>query len=167
MVARVGNNIVVAGGACHFEDDPLAVEIEIKYKTKKNSCTMYSFDCKMMNWEAPYDLRREESVFFSVTGMMRDRLVVVGIVGDAVNVKAVSIWEVRKELGFEMVELCVMPKEMVEKLRGRGCEWRSVRNKVVDDGVWMGRVVLCGDDVGFGDLNNALLRKCKFELKHV
>ncbi|KAL5063418.1 hypothetical protein RYX36_025155 [Vicia faba] len=238
VVARIGNNIVVAGGACDFEDDPLAVEMynidsqdwircesmpemmkdttsstwlsatvsgEIMYVTEKNSCTMYSFDCKTMKWESPYDLRREESVFFSVMGTLRDWLVMVGIVGDAENVKGVKIWEVKKELGFEMVELCVMPKEMVEKLRGDsesellnsielvcigdfiyiynpsepeemvvcevlkggGCEWQSVRNRVVDDGVRMRRMVLCGSDVGLEDLKYAVLRKCRFELKHV
>ncbi|CAL5197262.1 unnamed protein product [Lathyrus oleraceus] len=151
VVARFGNRIVVAGGACDFEDDPLAVEMydidsgnwiqcesmpemmedttastwlsvavagEFMYVTEKNSGTLYSFDCKTMTWQGPYELRREESVFFSVTGMVRNRLVVVGIVGDAENVKGVKIWEVKKELGFETMELCAMPKEMVKKLIG-------------------------------------------------
>ncbi|XP_058768364.1 F-box/kelch-repeat protein At1g23390 [Vicia villosa] len=238
VVARVGNCIVVAGGACDFEDDPLAVEMynidsrdwircesmpemmkdttsstwlsvavagEVMYVTEKNSGTMYSFDCKTMTWQGPYDLRREENMFFSVTGTVQDRLVVVGISGDAENVKGVKIWEVKEELGFEMVELCAMPKEMVEKLRGEsgsellnsielvcigdfvyvynrsepeemvacevlkggGCEWRSVRNRVVNDGVRMGRVVLCGGDVGLEDLKSAVSGKCRFELDQV
>ncbi|CAK8561987.1 unnamed protein product [Lathyrus sativus] len=239
VVAQVGNCIVVAGGACDFEDDPLAVETydidsriwmrcesmpemmkdttastwlsvavagEFMYVTEKNSGMMYSFDCKTMTWQGPYNLRREESVFFSVTGTVRDRLVVVGIVGDAENVKGVKIWEVKKEFGFETMELCAMPKEMVEKLRGEsesellnsielvcigdfvyvynpsepeemvvcevfnggGCEWRSVRNKAVNDGTRIGRVVLCGGgDVRLEDLKSVVSGKCKFELVHV
>ncbi|KAL5063421.1 hypothetical protein RYX36_025158 [Vicia faba] len=145
------------------------VSDEVMYVTKKKYGMMYSFDCKMIKWEAPYDLRREESVFFSIMGMMRDRLVVVGIVGDVENKKGVKIWELVCIGDFIYVYNPLELEEMVvcEVLKGGGCEWQSVRNKVVDDGVRMGRVVLCGGDVRLEDLKNAVLRKCRFELKHV
>lgn len=157
IVALVGKCIVVAGGVCDFEDDPLAVEIydmesrdwircesmpemmkdtttstwlsvavvgEFMYVTEKNSGTMYSFDCKMMTWQGPYDLRGEESIFHYETGTLKNRLVVVGIVGDAENVKGVEVWEVKEKLGLELKleNLGVMPSKMVKKLRGTESE---------------------------------------------
>lgn len=157
IVARVGKCVVVAGGVCDFEDDPLAVEIydmesrdwircesmpemmkdtttstwlsvtvvdEFMYVTEKNSGTMYSFDCKMMMWQGPYDLRGEESVLHYETGTLKNCLVVVGIVGDAENVKGVKVWEVKEKLGLglKMEKLGVMPSKMVKKLRGTESE---------------------------------------------
>ncbi|GAU41150.1 hypothetical protein TSUD_190500 [Trifolium subterraneum] len=153
IVAHMGNHIVVAGGACDFEDDPLAVEMydieshnwikcpsmpemmkdtttlvwlsivvvgEFLYLMVKNTGIMYSFNCKTMMWQGPYDLRGDESVFYYAMGEVENRLVAVGILGDAENVKGVKVWEVKVELklGLGMVELGVMPKEMVVKLRG-------------------------------------------------
>ncbi|XP_045833309.1 F-box/kelch-repeat protein At1g23390-like [Trifolium pratense] len=155
IVARAGNHIVVAGGACDFEDDPLAVEMydmeshkwiqcqsmpemmkdtttltwlsvvvigEFLYLMAKNTGIMYSFNCKTMMWQGPYDLRGgEESVFYYTMGTVQNRLVVVvGIVGGEENVKGVKVWEIKEELelGLGMVELGVMPEDMVVKLRG-------------------------------------------------
>jgi hypothetical protein len=153
IVAHVENHIFVVGGACDFEDDPLAVEMydieshnwircqsmpemmkdtttltwlsvvvvgEFLYLMVKNTGIMYSFNCKMMTWQGPYDLRGEENVFYYAVGTVQNHLMVAGIIGDAENVKGVKVWEVKDELelGLRMVELGVMPKEMIVKLRG-------------------------------------------------
>jgi hypothetical protein len=86
----------------------------------KNIGIMYSFNWKMMTWQGPYDLRGEENVFYYAVGTVQNHLMVAGIIGDAENVKGVKVWEVKDELelGLRMVELGVMPKEMIVKLRG-------------------------------------------------
>lgn len=150
VVARVGKRVVVAGGACDFEDDPLAVEVydlesrawltcesmpellkgstastwlsvavagEKMHVTEKNSGLTYTFDCDTMKWEGPYDVRFDENVSYCVTGTIRGRLIVVGIMGDAENVK---LWEVKGELGLgsELGVLGSFPKEMLAKVVG-------------------------------------------------
>ncbi|CAL0311889.1 unnamed protein product [Lupinus luteus] len=153
IVACVGNHIVIAGGACDFEDDPLAVETydivknawvtcqsmpellkgstastwlsvavvgDTMYLTEKYSGMTYTFNPIANLWNGPFDLRPDQSVMFCVTGTLRKRLAVAGIVGEGENVKVVKIWVVKGELGSGMVmeELSEMPKEMVEKIMG-------------------------------------------------
>ncbi|KAI5436880.1 hypothetical protein KIW84_023121 [Lathyrus oleraceus] len=168
IVALVGARVVVAGGACDFEDDPLAVEMydiesrsgwimcpsipamlksaststwisvavvaETMYLTEKNSGLTYSFHSDTMIWEGPYDLRPDESVFYSVTGMLSEKLTVAGLVGEEGNVREVKLWAVKEELGSGMEEIGSMPKEMVEKLKGDS-EFGSV------EVVWVGNFV--------------------------
>ncbi|XP_057419295.1 F-box/kelch-repeat protein At1g23390-like [Lotus japonicus] len=159
VVACVGGCIIVAGGACDFEDDPLAVEMydagsrtwsrcesmpeilkgstastwlsvavagDRVHVTEKNSGVTYSFDSETKSWLGPYELRPEEGVFYCVTGTVRGRLVVAGMVGEAENVKGVKLWEVKGELGigskYWCEELGAMPKAMVAKMKGDdGC----------------------------------------------
>ncbi|CAI8587574.1 unnamed protein product [Vicia faba] len=168
IVALVGKRVVVAGGACDFEDDPLAVEMydtenhrdwimcpsmpatlksasastwisvavvgETMYMTEKNSGLTYSFNPITMNWEGPYDLRPDESVFYSVTGLLSEKLTVAGLVGEPGNVREIILWAVKEELGSGMEEIGSMPKEMVEKLKGDS-EFGSV------EVVWVGNFV--------------------------
>ncbi|XP_058772293.1 F-box/kelch-repeat protein At1g23390-like [Vicia villosa] len=167
IVARVGKRVVVSGGACDFEDDPLAVEMydmenrdwimcpsmpamlksasasmwisvavvgETVYLTEKNSGLTYSFHSVMKVWEGPYDLRPDESVFYSVTGTLSEKLTVAGLVGEPGNVREVKLWAVKEELGSGMEEIGSMPKEMVEKLKGDS-EFGSV------EVVWVGNFV--------------------------
>lgn len=166
-VARVGKRVVIAGGVCEFEDDPLAVEMydmesgnwvmcpsmptrlksvsastwlsvavvgEVMFLTEKNSGVTYSFNTITMNWEGPYNLSPDESVFYSVTGILSEKLTVAGLVGEPGNVKEVKLWRVKEELGSEMEEIGSMPKEMVEKLKGDS-EFGSV------EVVWVGNFV--------------------------
>ncbi|GAU33805.1 hypothetical protein TSUD_221430 [Trifolium subterraneum] len=167
IVARVGTRVVVAGGVCEFEDDPLAVEMydmesrnwvmcpsmptmlrnmsastwlsvvvvgEVMYVTDKNSAMTYSFNTITMNWDGPYNLCPNESVFYSVTGILSEKLTVTGLVGEPGNVKEVKLWRVNEELGSGMEEIGSMPKEMVEKLKGDS-EFGSV------EPVWVGNFV--------------------------
>ncbi|KAG5138098.1 hypothetical protein JHK82_022829 [Glycine max] len=161
-VARVGTKIILAGGACDFEDDPLAVEAydteshawlrcepmpgilkgstastwltvavagDKMHVTEKNSGVTCSFDCGTMTWQGPFNLRPDQSVFHCVTGTIRGRLMVAGLVGDAENVKEVKLWEVKGGLGLGLgfEEIGAVPKEMVVKLvMGEGdccCCW--------------------------------------------
>ncbi|WJX62027.1 hypothetical protein P8452_47067 [Trifolium repens] len=167
IVARVGKRVVVAGGVCEFEDDPLAVEMydmeignwvvcpsmptrlksvsastwlsvtvvgEAMFMTEKNSGLTYSFNTITMNWEGPYNLCPDESVFYSITGILSEKLTVAGLVGEPGNVKEVKLWRVKEELGSGMEEIGSMPKEMVEKLKGDS-EFGSI------EVVWVGNFV--------------------------
>ncbi|KAK9277443.1 hypothetical protein L1049_006986 [Liquidambar formosana] len=169
IVAVVGHLIVIAGGVCDFENDPLAVEIydletrtwatcqsmPIKLKdsaaatwlsvavndrkmfvTEKSSSIMYSFDPNTMNWEGPYDLRPDPCMFFSAIVFVGDRLILVGLIGDAENVKSVKMWEVNGE-PFECREVGVMPTVMVEKLRGENSELASIGVSAAGDLVYI------------------------------
>ncbi|KAG4936043.1 hypothetical protein JHK85_050962 [Glycine max] len=180
IVARVGSHIILAGGACDFEDEPLAVEAydteslawlrcepmpeilkgstastwlavavsgDKMHVTEKKSGVTYSFDCGTMTWQGPYNLRPSENVFYCVTGTIRGRLMVAGLVGDAENVKEVKLWEVKGELGLGLRYWCeeigAIPKEMVVRLvMGEGdcccCCWGVVGSIEVH---WVGDYV--------------------------
>ncbi|KAK7386783.1 hypothetical protein VNO78_27119 [Psophocarpus tetragonolobus] len=154
VVGMVGAVVVVAGGACEFEDDPLAVEAyntesrawvrcesmpeilkgstastwlsvavagDKMHVTEKNSGVTYTFETNTMTWRGPYDLRPDQSVMQCVTGTIRGRLMVAGVVGEWESVK---LWEVKGELGLGLGYWCeeigAVPKEMVVKLMGEG-----------------------------------------------
>jgi len=166
IVARVGNCVVVAGGACEFEDDPLAVELynmesrdwatcqlmptmltlsastwlsvavvgEAMLVTERISGVTYMFNTITMKWEGPYNLRPNESVFYTVTGTLSEKLTVAGLVGEPGNVREVKLWAVKEEIGSGMEEIGSMPKEMVEKLKGDS-EFGSI------EAIWVGNFV--------------------------
>ncbi|MED6180764.1 hypothetical protein PIB30_013392 [Stylosanthes scabra] len=129
VVARVGNRVVVAGGACDFEDDLHAVEVydmearawetsrsmpellkgsmwlsvavagDKMLVTEKTSGVTYSFDPVSDTWHGPYDLRPDQNVFYCVTGVLAGKLTVAGVIGDKKNVKGLRLWSVEGELG--------------------------------------------------------------------
>lgn len=149
IVSVVGSRIIIAGGSCDFEDDPLAVEIyDIEsrswdscqsmpatlkdsaastwlsiavndrqmFVTEKTSGATYSFDPATKTWHGPYDLRPDPSVFFSAIGFAGDRMILVGLIGDADNVKNVKVWKINEEtMKCEVVG--EMPQLLLEKLR--------------------------------------------------
>ncbi|KAL3501166.1 hypothetical protein ACH5RR_035615 [Cinchona calisaya] len=149
IVARVGDSIVVAGGACDFEDDPLAVEIySLKSRTwrtcdsmpaslkdsaastwlsiaasseklfvmEKHSGATHCFDLDSNDWSEPQDLRPDQRCFYSVIGYVKDRLILVGLIGNVEKVEKVKIWEVGCE-SFECREIGEMPLGFLRKLR--------------------------------------------------
>ncbi|XP_041013184.1 F-box/kelch-repeat protein At1g23390 [Juglans microcarpa x Juglans regia] len=98
----------------------IAVDEQRMYVTEKTSGMTHSFDPSTKTWHGPYNLRPGTNVFSPVIGFVHGRMVVVGLIGDAENVKGVKLWEVSK--GTETVELREvgeMPKELVEKLKGK------------------------------------------------
>ncbi|BBN69120.1 Kelch repeat-containing F-box family protein [Prunus dulcis] len=152
IVALVGHRIIVAGGTCDYEDDPLAVEMydvttrtwdtcdsmpailkdsaastwlsvavddSKMYVTEKISGVTYSFDPNSKAWFGPYDLRPDGSVFISVIGFANGRLILVGAVGNAENLKGVKVWEVKGALLERKEMIGEMPAEMVEMVKGR------------------------------------------------
>ena len=102
----------------------VAVDGNRMYVTEKNSCVTYFLDPNNKTWHGPYDLRPDQNIYTCVTGILHNRLIMVGAVGDSENVKSVKLWEVRGELelDWELKEIGEMPEEMVEKLKGEsGC----------------------------------------------
>lgn len=74
---------------------------------EKCSGVMYLFDPVYNVWSGPYDLRRDERVFYSVIGYSNNRLIMIGLSGereDFESVKTVKVWEVNCE-SFECDEI--------------------------------------------------------------
>ncbi|XVF85013.1 hypothetical protein PTKIN_Ptkin17bG0084600 [Pterospermum kingtungense] len=161
IVTVLGLHIIVAGGACDFEDDPLSVEIydlgtrkwdkcesmpaalkdsaastwlSVAANTKKlyamdqDSGITYSFDPNSRVWSGPYDLRHDQNIYFSVIGILRDnKMIMMGLLGNSENVKEVKVWELKGE-SFEFCkEIGMMPKELVEKLKGEYTSLSSIK----------------------------------------
>ncbi|XVF02495.1 hypothetical protein REPUB_Repub04eG0180100 [Reevesia pubescens] len=160
IVDLVGHRIIFAGGACDFEDDPLAVEIyDVNTRTWERSESMpatlkdsaastwlsvaantkkmfmmeqltgltHFFNLKSKIWSAPYDLRPDRSIYFSVIGFHGHSLIMVGLLGDAEDVNDVKVWEINGESLEYCKEIGVMPKDLVDKLKGEGTSLSSIR----------------------------------------
>ncbi|XP_071927697.1 F-box/kelch-repeat protein At1g23390-like [Coffea arabica] len=153
IVAEVGDSIVVAGGTCDFEDDPLAVEIysiknrswrtcdsmparlkdsaastwlsvaatpEKLFVMEKHSGATYWFDLDSNDWSKQFDIRPDQRCFYSVIGCVKERLILVGLIGDVENVEKVKVWEVGCDSDSGSFDRCMetgeMPRLFVEKL---------------------------------------------------
>ncbi|XP_022733916.1 F-box/kelch-repeat protein At1g23390-like [Durio zibethinus] len=165
IVAMVGRQIIVAGGACDFEDDPLSVEIYDLDTRKWDTCESmpailkdsaastwlsvaanskklyameqvsgiaYSFDPSSRIWSGPFDLRHDQNIYFSVIGIFGDKMIMVGLLGNSENVKDVKIWELKGESFKFCKEIGVMPKELVEKLKGKHTSLSSIKISLMD-----------------------------------
>lgn len=86
------------------------------YVSVKSSGVAYWFDPRGKTWCGPYDVRAGigESVFFSVIGCGGNGMVVVGLTGEAEDVRSVVMWEV--EGGDQ--RKWKLPFELMEKLKG-------------------------------------------------
>lgn len=94
----------------------IAVNDRQMFVTEKTSGATYSFDPATKTWHGPYDLRPDPSVFFSAIGFAGDRMILVGLIGDADNVKNVKVWKINEEtMKGEVVG--EMPQLLLEKLR--------------------------------------------------
>ncbi|XWS34764.1 hypothetical protein CRYUN_Cryun21dG0065500 [Craigia yunnanensis] len=167
VVAVVGNRIIVAGGACDFEDDPLAVEL---YDINAHVGVTHSFNPNSKIWSGPYELRPDRSIYCSVIGFHGDNLIMVGLLGDSENVNGVKVWELNRESFEYSKEIGVMPKELVEKLKGEGTSFSSIRVSSVADFFYIynpgepGELVVL--EVGgeglcrWGSLRNAAVNDC-------
>lgn len=160
VVAMVGRHVIIAGGACDFEDDPLSVEIydldarrwdacdampailkdsaasawlsiaassKTLYVMEQFSGVTHSFDPTSRIWSGPFDLRHDENIFYSVIGIFGDNVIQVGLLGNSENVKDVKVWELKGK-SFEIrEEIAIMPKELVEKLKGEDASLNSIK----------------------------------------
>ncbi|KAK8512851.1 hypothetical protein V6N13_090406 [Hibiscus sabdariffa] len=160
IVAVVGHRIIVAGGACEFEDDPLAVEFydissrrwertESMPATLKDSAAStwlsvtantqtifimeqrsgvtHSFNPDSKTWNGPYDLRPDPNIYFSAIAFHGYKLIMLGLLGDPDDTNEVKVWELSGE-SFEFYnEIGKMPPELVEKLKGEGISFSSIR----------------------------------------
>ncbi|KAJ0725755.1 putative kelch-type beta propeller, F-box-like domain superfamily [Helianthus annuus] len=169
IVAKVGTHVVVAGGTCDFEHDPLAVEIfNIDSRTwskpepmpehfkgsasstwhsvasedhrlfvvTKNDAVLHTFDPVTNTWDGPYNLATDPTMFHSVIGFCNDRLILIGMLGDANDVVGVKLWEVSCE-SFECYEIGEMPVDLVEKLKGDELEVSSIEGRMAGNVVYI------------------------------
>ncbi|KAK8484070.1 hypothetical protein V6N13_017475 [Hibiscus sabdariffa] len=160
IVAMVGRRVIVAGGACYFEDDPLSVEIydvdagrwdtcesmpailrdsaastwlsvaassETLFVMEQHSGSTYSFDPSSRIWSGPFNFRHDRNIFFSVIGIFGDKLTMVGLLGNSENVGEIKVWELKGERFDACKEIAVMPKELVEKLKGEHASLNSIK----------------------------------------
>lgn len=169
IVAQVGHRIVVAGGACDFEDDPLAVEVydqrsrawercdsmpatlkgsasstwlsvavdgDKVYVTERCSGGTYAFDPNSKTWFGPFDLRPDPSGFCWAIGYAGGSMILVGLLGNAEDVKSVKMWEVRGEpLGCK--EMGEMPKNLVEIFKSDSFSVSSIAVAAMGDFVYL------------------------------
>ncbi|KAL4282117.1 hypothetical protein GQ457_03G026230 [Hibiscus cannabinus] len=200
VVALVGRrHIVVAGGACDFEDDPLSVEI-YDLETRKweiceplpaifkhsaastwlsvasNTKKLYAmdqasgitccFDPIARIWSGPFDLRHDPNIYFSVIGISRDNLIMVGLLGNSENVQGIKIWELKGKLFEFSKEIGVVPTELVDKLKGEHACLNSIKIISTHDVLYLynpeepGELVVCEIDgrrgvFQWGSLKNA------------
>ncbi|KAB1207880.1 hypothetical protein CJ030_MR7G024242 [Morella rubra] len=146
------------------------------YVTEKSSGLTYSFDPSTTTWHGPYDMRPGNNVFSSVIGFVNDRMVVVGLIGDAEHVEGVKLWEVKGEF-LELSEMCEMPKELVEKLnKGEGLTLPSIAMTSTGDLAYFhnpsapGELILCEVANGvckWGSVRNAVVNDATRKLRFV
>ncbi|XP_059446875.1 F-box/kelch-repeat protein At1g23390-like [Corylus avellana] len=95
------------------------------YVMEKSSGVTYFFEPSSKTWRGPYDMQPDKKAFSSLIGFINDRMVVVGLIGDAENVNGVKMWEVKGEMS-ELREMGKMPKELVGKLKGESPRVSSI-----------------------------------------
>ncbi|KVH95615.1 F-box/kelch-repeat protein At1g23390-like [Cynara cardunculus var. scolymus] len=92
---------------------------------EKSSGVTHSFNPNNDTWSGPYDMRPDDRVFYSVIGFSDDKLVVIGMLGDAEDVDGIKLWEVNCE-SFEFEEIGEMPASLVENLKSQNLQISSI-----------------------------------------
>ncbi|XP_039034908.1 F-box/kelch-repeat protein At1g23390 [Hibiscus syriacus] len=92
----------------------------------KSSGSTYSFDPTSRIWSGPFNLHHDQNIFFSAIGLSRDKLTMVGLLGNSENVREIKMWELKGESFDVCKEIAVMPKDMVEKLKGEHASLNSI-----------------------------------------
>ncbi|KAG7029207.1 F-box/kelch-repeat protein, partial [Cucurbita argyrosperma subsp. argyrosperma] len=108
------------------------------YVSVKRSGVTYSFDPRTKTWCGPYNVRGDdvESVFFSVIGCGGKGMIVVGLRGEAEDVRSVVMWELLVETEGRRDEW-EMPFQLVEKLKGESEYMPSIHLNVMGDFVFV------------------------------
>lgn len=171
IVAHVGGSVIIAGGTCDFEDDPLAVEIYNTESSTWETCesmpailkdsaastwlsiattgeklvvaekftgVTYTLDPKTKNWSGPYELRPDPRIFHSIIGFSNNRLILIGMIGDAENVTGVKIWKVNTE-SFQCEELGEMPAALIPMLKSETFGVSSISICLAGDYAYMSK----------------------------
>ncbi|TYI29961.1 hypothetical protein ES332_A05G352300v1 [Gossypium tomentosum] len=117
--------------------DPLSVEIydleTRKWDTCESISAIFEHSAASMIWLGPFDLRHDPNIYFSVIGISRDNLIMLGLLGNSENVKDIKIWELKGE-SFELFkEIGAMPKELVEKLKEEHASLSSIKISLTGD----------------------------------
>ena len=95
------------------------------FVTEKTTGETYLFDPATKIWNGPYELRPDPAVFFSAIGFAGDRMILVGLIGDAENVKNVKLWKVDEET-MECEKVGEMPQLLLEKLKNGNSNLASI-----------------------------------------
>ncbi|XVE75013.1 hypothetical protein DITRI_Ditri12bG0063500 [Diplodiscus trichospermus] len=103
------------------------------YIMEQVSGITYSFDPISRIWSGPFDLRRDQDIYFSVIGISDDNLIMVGLLGNSDNLKDVKVWKLKSESFQLCKEMGVMPKELVDKLRGEHLSLNSIKISLMGD----------------------------------
>ncbi|GAV70612.1 Kelch_1 domain-containing protein [Cephalotus follicularis] len=114
----------------------VAVNDNKMYVADKASGVTAWFDPITKTWRGPYDLLPEGNVYHSVIGSLNDRLILVGLIGDAEDVKSVKMWEVDTEL-VKLREIGEMPNSLVNRLKGESCYMTSIGVNMMGDHVYI------------------------------
>lgn len=94
------------------------------FVTEKSSGIGYSFDPVSKIWVGPYDIRPDPMMYTSAIGFtgsgQKEKLLMVGLIGESMNVKSLKLWEVCRNQCVTCKLIGEVPEAMVEKLKGRG-----------------------------------------------
>ncbi|XP_043703626.1 F-box/kelch-repeat protein At1g23390-like [Telopea speciosissima] len=90
------------------------------YLLEKRSHVICSFDAETKTWGPTFNLilstNAPVAVFHSIIGFADDRLVLVGLMGEADDLKGLGFWEV-DQVTYECRKIGEMPPAMVDRLR--------------------------------------------------
>ncbi|CAI9275111.1 unnamed protein product [Lactuca saligna] len=103
---------------------------------EKTSGVTYSFNPNNNTWSGPYDLRPDHRIFYSVIGFSNDRLIVIGMLGDAEDVDGLKFWEVNCE-SFEINEIGEMPANLLENLKSHDSQISSIDVSMVGNAAYV------------------------------
>lgn len=107
------------------------------YVTEKRSGRSYAFGASTKAWHGAFDLCADEGGFWWVTGFAGGRLILVGLLGRAEDVRGVKMWEVSGESLEHRKEMGEMPGRLLAKLKGNSpCVW-SICMSAMGDFVYL------------------------------
>ncbi|KAE8023492.1 hypothetical protein FH972_009181 [Carpinus fangiana] len=145
----------------------VAVDEHRMYLMEKSNGVTHAFNPSTKAWQGPFDLRPGKQVFSSLIGFVSNRMVLVGLIGDAENVKGVKLWEVEGDMSeLKLKEMGEMPTELVEKLKGESPCVTSIAMTSMGDYAYLhnpsdpGELILCEVEDGvckWGSVRNVVV----------
>jgi hypothetical protein len=114
----------------------IATNNQALFISEKHSGLTHSFDPETMNWSDPYSLRPDPRICYSVVGFCGEKLILIGLIGEAEEVEGVKIWEVDCE-SMECEEIGEMPAKFVKKLKSEMFQVSSINVCTVGNTAYM------------------------------